>query len=444
MTGALWVCGIASIPLLCVYVFYAAFCASLPNHAVKVDRVLGRRLDAAVRARPWHFVFLLPCLNEARVIEQTVSSILRLPYASVWVVVIDDGSDDGTADIVRSMRDPRVRLIRRHLPHARQGKGQALNAAFQRVRRATRLLHLDPGQVIIGVIDGDGRPSANLIDSAILAFTDPRVGAAQARIRIVNRERWLPFMQDLEFAAPITAIQNARAYLGCVGLGGNGQLSRMSALQSLGEAPWTTCLLEDFDLGLRLLLGGWEIRFLGDAWADQQGLTSVRRLIRQRARWTQGNMQCLRYVREIVAAPLGRGAKVELLYFLAQPWLNLLGTVVQAAACVAFALVLCGVSGTSHDVHQTLTLVFRCVCGLTLYFAPGGLWLARHQREFRELPVHRFLLWGMLTSVYSLCCLPSVWVALWRHLARRHAWAKTDRAEERPGSWAAKPTAMQP
>ena len=56
---------------------------------------------------------LIPARNEERSIGEAVESVLRNAGAEVEVLVLDDRSDDGTADVVRSIagRDGRVRLI---------------------------------------------------------------------------------------------------------------------------------------------------------------------------------------------------------------------------------------------------------------------------------------------------------------------------------------------
>ena len=76
------------------------------------------------------FTFLVPALNEARVIEYTLDRLLSLPLRHCLVLIIDDGSDDETGRLVESCGDSRVRLLRRDLPQARRGKGAALNAGF--------------------------------------------------------------------------------------------------------------------------------------------------------------------------------------------------------------------------------------------------------------------------------------------------------------------------
>jgi len=104
-------------------------------------------------------------------------------------------------------------------------------------------------------------------------------------------------MQDMEFVGFSYMVQTARDRLGSVGLGGNGQFTRMSALDTLGEYPWRPgALTEDLDLGLRMMMAGWRLRFCSTSWVDQQGLPHLRPLLRQRTRWAQGHYQCWRHI----------------------------------------------------------------------------------------------------------------------------------------------------
>ena len=66
--------------------------------------------------------------------------------------------------------------------------------------------------------------------------------------------RVLVRVQDLEFRTAISAIQLNRRLTRSVGMGGNGQLTRMTALDAVCERPghpWGGTLLEDFELGIQ-------------------------------------------------------------------------------------------------------------------------------------------------------------------------------------------------
>ena len=111
----------------------------------------------------------------------------------------------------------------------------------------------------------------------------------------------MPRCQDLEFVGFSQLAQAARDRIGSVGLGGNGQFTRLVALQSLGRPPWTDCLTEDLDLGLNLTRLGWHIRFCRTTSVTQQGVRTVARL-RQRTRWAQGHYQCWDHVPKLLTA----------------------------------------------------------------------------------------------------------------------------------------------
>ncbi len=64
----------------------------------------------------------MPCFNERGTIETVIDSVLASPYTAE-VLVVDDGSTDGTRDMLAKLTDPRVRVL---LQPQNQGKGAAL------------------------------------------------------------------------------------------------------------------------------------------------------------------------------------------------------------------------------------------------------------------------------------------------------------------------------
>lgn len=425
----LWICGIISIPLVFLYYTYITFISLLPRHNFKVTK-------SSVETELPYFIFCIPCLNEEKVIRNTVTSLLQLDYDRLFIVVIDDASDDNTVQVVRQLNDPKIRIHQRKFPQARLGKGEALNDVYQKICKVVRRLSIDSQQVILTIVDGDGRPSSNLIQEAQRVFADPTVGAAQTTIRMTNRENWLSLMQDIEFYSGVATIQNSREYLQSVGLGGNGQFSRLSAMQELGTHPWSSCLLEDFDFGLSLLIRGWKIRHLSHSAMYQQGVTSILRYIRQRSRWAQGNMQCLSRVKEVLQAKLPTLAKLDIVYFLLQPWTSLIGSVIMILSWI-----LMGIFLYSYD-FQFFTTSTQWVWNITslllwilLVFGPGLFLGIRHYQFTKEEPSQRCSFWqcvlaGLSMPVYNLLVIPSVWNACWRQLTRKNAWLKTERVEE--------------
>lgn len=54
---------------------------------------------------------IMPAFNAAETIAVAVESVLRQSWAYWELIVVDDGSEDGTGELVSSFGDPRVRLI---------------------------------------------------------------------------------------------------------------------------------------------------------------------------------------------------------------------------------------------------------------------------------------------------------------------------------------------
>ena len=65
---------------------------------------------------------VMPCYNEESTIKDVVERVLESPFTAE-LLIVDDGSTDGTVDMARSFTDPRVRLLEQPV---NQGKGAAL------------------------------------------------------------------------------------------------------------------------------------------------------------------------------------------------------------------------------------------------------------------------------------------------------------------------------
>lgn len=372
------------------------------------------------------FVFLLPCLNEERVIGASVQRLLSFPDDNFGVMVIDDGSDDDTAAIVESLGHERVWLFRRRPPNARKGKGEALNAAVTELVNHHLTGH-DSDRVILVVVDADGRVDPETIAAVTPLFHDPVVGAVQTGVRINNRHTSrLARMQDMEFVIYTHVFQRGRRHLGSVGLGGNGQFMRLSALLSLGPTPWSRSLTEDLDLGVRLLAGGWRNEYCSSVAVYQQGVVELRKLIRQRSRWFQGHLQSWRLLGLVVREVPG-AARLDLIYHLSSPALLLIASMLTASFLAGLAdCALMAIQGTNP-------FTWWSVSSYLLAFGPALAYIQVYRRTERDLaPLGwwQILLLAHQYVFYGLMWYAAGWIAVWRSLRGHTSWAKTDRVAE--------------
>lgn len=416
----------AGLLLLALYLGYS-LCA-----------LLARPPRPAAQEAPLALTFLIPALNEAQVIAATLHN-LRGAAPGARLVVIDDGSDDHTAarveEAAAAARDADILLLRRSFPEARRGKGEALNWGVRELLRRGLLPPTPLEEQVLVVFDADGRLDPGLLAEARRAFADPDVIAAQARIRVrqgaaaAREAGWrgllgklLLLQQDLEFYV-VRHIQLLRQRVQTVGLGGNGQFMRLSYLAAqldAGRAPWPPVLLEDFASGLEVRLASPRHRLVFlESGVTQQGLTDLRRFLRQRARWTHGNLQCAPALGRVWRAPMRLGARLDLTYFLAQPWLNLLTlTLGLYYPARAVQRLLAG------EVNWALTLAL-----LALNLCLPLAWVLLYSRE-NSLTPRRAAFAALGMPIYMVIMMFSVPLAYYNFLRGQHTWAKTVRHAE--------------
>jgi cellulose synthase/poly-beta-1,6-N-acetylglucosamine synthase-like glycosyltransferase len=397
------------------------------------EALIDQLADHDADLQGFSFWFLVPALNEEEVIAGTITTLLEdQPGASV--VVIDDGSEDRTAELVESFSDTgRVLLCRRSLPDARQGKGEALNAGLALIRERVMDDATLPSKVIVGVLDADGRMTPNTTATVAKEFAgDPSVGGVQLVVRIRNRESLMLSFQDMEFWAMAGLGQLGRINMGSVSMGGNGQFTRLSALNEVGARPWSRSLTEDLDLGISLCALGWRTTSTPWAYVTQQGVADLRRLLRQRTRWYQGHMTAMKRLPELARSRyLPTGRFLELSAYLAVPWfLTLPWSLLQQFILIQLAL--------GHGLPETLgTHLWGRILGVTFFylisFSANLFWAFAYWRRARSVRMWKALLMAHLLVPWSYLAYAAAWRALGRILLGRRSWAKTRReVEDRP------------
>lgn len=377
------------------------------------------------------FVIVVPCLNEELVIGKTLDSLLALTWSNLRILVVDDASEDRTREIALSYKDDRLSLLDHPRDEQHQGKGRVLNFAYRQLMASDWVKKKGPDNVIIGVIDADGRVDKDLIEKVNPYFDDPQAGAVQIGVRISNSQtNILTKWQNFEFLTFARIAQKAREYLGSVGLGGNGQFVRLSALSSLGDAPWTDCLTEDLDLGIRMMLIGWQNHYCPKTFVAQQGVPELRPLINQRTRWFQGHTTCWRHIPALLTREGPVLARTDTVYYLLAPMLVFLflpATIMFVFWSVYFLVT--GASNLLDDPFQYIPVVL--VWYLFSFGAlPTVVWT--FWREEKDMSASRAFLWAHIFSFFYAIWFVAGCKAVYRLARGQGSWAKTARTEEMP------------
>jgi len=264
---------------------------------------------------------LVPAYNEAVGIEPALRSLAASDYPVFEILVIDDGSTDGTGDIVEALALPRVRLMRQ----ANGGKAAAL-------KTGARAASYD----VLVMLDGDTVFEPETIRRLVQPLRDPRVGAVSGNVKVGNRKGLLGRWQHLEYVAGFNLDRRLLDLLQCITtVPGAVGAFRREAVEAAGGMS-TDTLAEDTDVTMGILRAGYTVVHEERARAWTEAPSSLTDLWRQRYRWAYGTLQVVWKHRR---ALLGRGADRRL-GFVALPALLLLQVLLPLLAPIidVFAL----------------------------------------------------------------------------------------------------------
>ena len=278
-----------NLAFLAFFLRHVAFaCASVrwaPNDLYGVPEVdLEYRPNVSI---------LVACHNEALVVESLVRGLaaLHYPRSRLEVVLVDDGSSDGTGEMLdRFTAGERHMRVLHRPPGSGGGKSGALNDAAAVAR----------GEIIV-IFDADHIPRRNVIDRLVRHFQDPRVSAVQGRCLVRNsvQSRLARSIAIDYFSGYLVNEYGRQALFELPAYGGANCAVRASTLRRLGG--WNPdSVTEDTDLTLRVVLLGERVRYDITAVDTEEGATTLRRFMRQRYRWARGHQQVWRDYRSLV------------------------------------------------------------------------------------------------------------------------------------------------
>ncbi|OON72659.1 bi-functional transferase/deacetylase [Streptomyces tsukubensis] len=267
LIGALAVIGVL------VFVRFGLMLLLSAVHARRVRRpgfTWGREVTEPVTV-------LVPAYNEAKCVVSTVTSLAASDHP-LEVIVVDDGSTDGTADLVEQLGLPDVHVVRQ----ANAGKPAALNNGLAHASHE-----------IVVMMDGDTVFEPSTVRELVRPFGDPRVGAVAGNAKVGNRDSLIGAWQHIEYVMGFNLDRRMYDILRCMPtIPGAVGAFRRGALRRVGGLSDDT-LAEDTDVTMALHRDGWRVVYAEKARAWTEAPESVAQLWSQRYRWSYGTMQAI-------------------------------------------------------------------------------------------------------------------------------------------------------
>ena len=323
--GLALIAALRFVDWLMTAITWMLYASGLLTMARAIAVVVAARRHQKLRAQPWGppvtepASVIIPAYNESAGIEATVRSLVASDHP-VEIVVVDDGSSDGTADIVEALGLPGVCVIRQ----ANAGKPAALNTGLGA-----------SSHPLVIMLDGDTVFEPDAVRILLQPFADPVVGAVSGNAKVANRGGLLGRWQHIEYVVGFNLDRRLFDLAECMPTvpGAIGAFRR-EALDRVGGVSDLT-LAEDTDLTMALARDGWRVVYEERAKAWTEAPASLSALWRQRYRWCYGTLQAMwkhrgALVQSGSSGKLGRRGLGYLLLF--QVFLPLLAPVIDVFA----------------------------------------------------------------------------------------------------------------
>jgi glycosyltransferase involved in cell wall biosynthesis len=199
--------------------------------------------------RPRLVSVVIPAYNAERFVGEAIESVLAQTHPDVECIVVDDGSTDGTAAVVRAF-GPRVRT----LEQANKGVSAARNAG---VRVATGSL--------LAFLDADDRWSPDRLSRMLEALAGARADVVACACRLIDADGAPIGTLRME---PMPTVESLLTFHGTLASLGSNMLIERAAFDALGVWDERLRLSQDWELLFRLVASERALAYLDEPLTD--------------------------------------------------------------------------------------------------------------------------------------------------------------------------------
>ncbi len=265
LTAVFWISAVAMIYSLFGYALLL----------LGVARLFPAWQPRSDRSAPTKVSFLIAAYNEAPVIADKLRNTLGLDTggAELEIILVCDGSSDGTADAARSVDHPSITV----LEPGRQGKALALDSGLERCS----------GDVVV-FSDANAMLAPGSLTAMLRHYSDARVGGVCGQITVEAKGGGIGASEGL-FWRYDQAMKHAEARVGGTV---SAQGSVYSLRRDLARAPRLGCT-DDFDISVAAVHAGKRLVFEPDARTTEETTEDVSSEMRRRVRSSERGWRSL-------------------------------------------------------------------------------------------------------------------------------------------------------
>ncbi len=218
---------------------------------------------------------LIPCWNEEETIGKTLDSLLalRYPKENYSIIVVNDGSTDGTLKALEPYQNnPQIKIFTKE----NGGKHTALNFGLEKVETE-----------FVGCLDADSFVDPEALSNIMARFEEGSVMAVTPSTVVATPKTLIQRMQKAEYHYG-NFIRQAMASINSIHIApGPFSFFRMDVFRKLG--PYHKAHnTEDMEIAMRMQKNGMKIAHASNALIHTTSPENIQKLYKQRVRWVSG------------------------------------------------------------------------------------------------------------------------------------------------------------
>jgi len=223
---------------------------------------------------------IVPCFNEEKTLEGTVDSLLAMDYPKdkLEILIVDDGSSDTTKHIGEALahKHPQVQYFQKE----NGGKWTALNFGIPRSK----------GE-LVGCLDADSFVAPDALLEVVKKFEEsPTADAMVPAMKVLGPKNLLELMQSAEYTFGIFVKKTFDNLAAISVLPGPFSIYRRSVFDTVGLFKHAHNT-EDMEMAFRMHAHHLHIENAHTAIVYTKVPNTLRKLLKQRTRWSQGFLQ---------------------------------------------------------------------------------------------------------------------------------------------------------
>lgn len=225
-------------------------------------------------ARPFVSV-VVSAYNEEEKIEDTLKSLKKIDYNSMEFIIVNDGSNDKTSDVVRKYLDDGKFVLIDNSNN--KGKAACLNQGIKAAK----------GE-FIATMDADSMASPDIIKRILPYFEEEDVGAVTVSVEARNTSTFLQKIIELEYIIGLSLFLKLLSTFNCLFVTpGPFSMYRASMLREIKGFDENN-ITEDMEIAFRIHKAGYKIKSCIDTKVQTLLPNDFKGLYRQRKRWYSG------------------------------------------------------------------------------------------------------------------------------------------------------------